>query len=83
MSRTNVHELLSDHAMPPARRIGPVTEPASSDTSEALLTAAVMYYEHAASQQEIADRLGISSAGAGTRLFRARARLREALGERA
>jgi len=34
------------------------------------------------SQQEIADQLGISSAGAGTRLFRARQKLREILGER-
>lgn len=38
---------------------------------------------HGYSQAEIATRLGISAAGAGTRLFRARARLREALGERA
>jgi len=35
------------------------------------------------SQQEIADHLGISSAGVGTRLFRARKKLREMLGERA
>ena len=35
------------------------------------------------SQQEIADQLGISSAGAGTRLFRARQKLRQLLGERA
>lgn len=34
------------------------------------------------SQQEIAERLGISSAGAGTRLFRARQKLREILGAR-
>lgn len=34
------------------------------------------------SQQEIADRLGITSAGAGTRLFRARQKLRQILGER-
>jgi RNA polymerase sigma-70 factor (ECF subfamily) len=34
------------------------------------------------SQQEIANRLGISSAGAGTRLFRARQKLRQILGER-
>lgn len=33
------------------------------------------------SQKEIATRLGLSSAGAGTRLFRARRKLREALGE--
>lgn len=35
------------------------------------------------SQQDIADRLGISSAGVGTRLFRARQKLRQILGERA
>lgn len=38
---------------------------------------------HGYSQQEIADRLGLSSAGVGTRLFRARQRLRAALGEQA
>jgi RNA polymerase sigma-70 factor (ECF subfamily) len=37
---------------------------------------------HGCSQQEIAERLGLSSAGVGTRLFRARQKLREALGER-
>jgi RNA polymerase sigma-70 factor (ECF subfamily) len=37
---------------------------------------------HGLSQQEIAERLGLSSAGVGTRLFRARQKLREALGER-
>ena len=37
---------------------------------------------HGYSQQEIAARLGLTSAGAGTRLFRARQKLREALGER-
>ena len=36
---------------------------------------------HGYSQQEIADHLGISSAGAGTRLFRARQKLRAALGD--
>jgi len=35
---------------------------------------------HGYSQKEIAAQLGISSAGAGTRLFRARQRLRELLG---
>jgi RNA polymerase sigma-70 factor, ECF subfamily len=34
------------------------------------------------SQQEIADRLGLTSAGVGTRLFRARQKLRDSLGER-
>jgi RNA polymerase sigma-70 factor (ECF subfamily) len=36
---------------------------------------------HGYSQQEIADRIGISSAGVGTRLFRARQKLRAAVGE--
>jgi RNA polymerase sigma-70 factor, ECF subfamily len=38
---------------------------------------------HGFSQQEIAERLGLTSAGVGTRLFRARQKLRAALGERA
>jgi RNA polymerase sigma-70 factor (ECF subfamily) len=36
---------------------------------------------HGLSQQEIADRLGLTSAGVGTRLFRARQKLRQAMGE--
>jgi RNA polymerase sigma-70 factor (ECF subfamily) len=36
---------------------------------------------HGYSQQEIADRLGLTSAGVGTRLFRARQKLRATLGE--
>ncbi|MCF8004401.1 MAG: sigma-70 family RNA polymerase sigma factor, partial [Chromatiaceae bacterium] len=36
---------------------------------------------HGYSQQEIATQLGLTSAGAGTRLFRARQKLRAALGE--
>jgi RNA polymerase sigma-70 factor, ECF subfamily len=36
---------------------------------------------HGLTQQEIADRLGLTSAGVGTRLFRARQKLREAVGE--
>jgi RNA polymerase sigma-70 factor (ECF subfamily) len=36
---------------------------------------------HGWSQQEIAERLSLTSAGVGTRLFRARQKLREALGE--
>jgi len=36
---------------------------------------------HGYSQQEIADRLGLTSAGVGTRLFRARQKLRAVLGE--
>jgi len=38
---------------------------------------------HGYSQQEIAERLGLSAAGVGTRLFRARKKLRAALGEQA
>ena len=41
----------------------------------------VLQVLHGYSQQEIADRLGISSAGVGTRLFRARQKLRAAVGE--
>jgi RNA polymerase sigma-70 factor (ECF subfamily) len=37
---------------------------------------------HGLSQQEIGDRLGLSSAAVGTRLFRARQKLRQVLGER-
>lgn len=36
---------------------------------------------HGYSQKEIGERLGISSAGVGTRLFRARQKLRAAIGE--
>lgn len=36
---------------------------------------------HGHSQQEIAERLGLTSAGVGTRLFRARQKLRATLGE--
>ncbi len=43
----------------------------------------IMQVLHGYSQQEIADQLGLSSAGVGTRLFRARQKLREALGEQA
>ena len=41
----------------------------------------VLQVIHGYSQQEIAERLGISSGGVGTRLFRARQKLRTALGE--
>jgi len=41
----------------------------------------VLQVIHGYSQQEIADRLGLTSPGVGTRLFRARKRLRESLGE--
>lgn len=37
---------------------------------------------HGYTQKEIAEQLGISSAGAGTRLFRARQKLRDLVGER-
>ncbi|MGB5834265.1 MAG: sigma-70 family RNA polymerase sigma factor [Thiohalocapsa sp.] len=43
----------------------------------------IMQVLHGYSQQEIGDRLGLSSAGVGTRLFRARQKLREAIGEQA
>jgi RNA polymerase sigma-70 factor (ECF subfamily) len=36
---------------------------------------------HGCSQKEIADRLNLTSAGVGTRLFRARKKLRTALGD--
>ncbi len=42
----------------------------------------VLQVLHGLSQQEIADRLGLTSAGVGTRLFRARQKLRACLGER-
>jgi RNA polymerase sigma-70 factor (ECF subfamily) len=42
----------------------------------------VLQILHGHSQQEIAARLGLNAATVGTRLFRARQRLREALGER-
>jgi RNA polymerase sigma-70 factor (ECF subfamily) len=41
----------------------------------------VLQVIHGYSQQEIADRLGLTSAGVGTRLFRARQKLRCTLGE--
>jgi RNA polymerase sigma-70 factor (ECF subfamily) len=42
----------------------------------------VLQVLHGLSQQEIADQLGLTSAGVGTRLFRARQKLRACLGER-
>ena len=41
----------------------------------------VLQVIHGYSQQEIADWLGLTSPGVGTRLFRARQKLRAALGE--
>ena len=41
----------------------------------------IMQVLHGYSQQEIADRLGLTSAGVGSRLFRARQRLRDSLGD--
>jgi RNA polymerase sigma-70 factor (ECF subfamily) len=43
----------------------------------------VLQVIHGYSQQEIAVRLGLTSAGVGTRLFRARKKLRATLGEQA
>jgi RNA polymerase sigma-70 factor (ECF subfamily) len=43
----------------------------------------VLQVIHGYSQKEIAERLGLTSAGVGTRLFRARQRLRNALGQKA
>lgn len=42
----------------------------------------VLQILHGYSQKEIAEQLGISSAGVGTRLFRARQKLRELVGDR-
>ena len=41
----------------------------------------ILQVVHGYSQQEIADCMGLSSAGVGTRLFRARKKLRDAMGE--
>ncbi|MEA3274591.1 MAG: sigma-70 family RNA polymerase sigma factor [Pseudomonadota bacterium] len=43
----------------------------------------VLQVIHGYSQKEIAEKLGLTPAGVGTRLFRARHRLREAVGEMA
>lgn len=49
-----------------------MTHPLSDEDAELLLTAAVMYYERAASQKEIADRLGVSRPTVSRLLSRAR-----------
>jgi DNA-binding transcriptional regulator LsrR (DeoR family) len=49
-----------------------VTEPISDESTELLLTAAVMYYEQSASQQEIANRLAVSRPTVSRLLSRAR-----------
>ncbi len=49
-----------------------MTAPISEEDTEPLMTAAVMYYEQSASQQEIADRLGISRPSVSRLLQRAR-----------
>jgi RNA polymerase sigma-70 factor (ECF subfamily) len=41
----------------------------------------ILQVVHGYSQKEVAEHLGITSAGAGTRLFRARQRLRAAIGD--
>lgn len=49
-----------------------MTEAISDESTELLLTAAVMYYEQSASQQEIATRLGVSRPTVSRLLSRAR-----------
>ncbi len=49
-----------------------MSQPISEEDTELLMTAAVMYYEQAASQQEIAERLGISRPSVSRLLQRAR-----------
>jgi DNA-binding transcriptional regulator LsrR (DeoR family) len=49
-----------------------VTEPITDEGAEQLMTAAVMYYEQSASQQEIAVRLGVSRPTVSRLLQRAR-----------
>ena len=56
----------------PAPRIRSVTEPITDEDTEQLMTAAVMYYEQSASQQEIARRLGVSRPTVSRLLARAR-----------
>ena len=58
--------------MTPAPRIRAVTEPITPEETEALMTAAVMYYEQSASQQEIGTRLGVSRPTVSRLLARAR-----------
>jgi len=53
------------------------------DLPDAYREPLILQVIHGYSQQEIAARLGLSSAGVGTRLFRARQKLRAALGEQA
>jgi len=52
------------------------------DLAEEYREPLILQVLHGYSQQEIAARLGLTSAGVGTRLFRARQKLRDALGER-
>lgn len=49
-----------------------MTEPITEQDTELLMTAAVMYYERSASQQEIAERLGVSRPTVSRLLHRAR-----------
>lgn len=49
-----------------------MTEPITDEDTEVLMTAAVMYYEQSASQQEIAKRLGVSRPSVSRLLARAR-----------
>jgi RNA polymerase sigma-70 factor (ECF subfamily) len=52
---------------------------ALDDLAEEYREPLLLQVVHGLTQQEIAERLGISSAGAGTRLFRARKKLRQVL----
>lgn len=72
MSRTGVHDVSGVSHERSSRRLGRVTEPITDEGAEPLMTAAVMYYEQSASQQEIANRLGISRPSVSRLLQRAR-----------
>jgi DNA-binding transcriptional regulator LsrR (DeoR family) len=71
MSSTNVQQP-SEPAAPRPPRIRKVTDPITDEGTEQLMTAAVMYYEQSASQQEIANRLGVSRPTVSRLLNRAR-----------
>jgi DNA-binding transcriptional regulator LsrR (DeoR family) len=72
MSGAAAHTLAGTSGRRAADRISGVSQPISDSDTEALMTAAVMYYEQSASQQEIAERLGISRPSVSRLLQRAR-----------